>query len=97
MAPRPAPSVVSNDDDRHPRPMRMTVVLGVQGSLVLPVEARTGLGLVPGDELVLHTRKGRRVLEHSERERLRGLCAAPGTRSSVDALLAKRRQAAVAE
>ena len=79
--------------------MRMTVVHGVQGSLVLPVQARTEVGLVAGDELVRHTAEGRLVLERREdaRERLRGLCAAPGTQGSVEELLAERRQAAVAE
>lgn len=79
--------------------MRLTVVLGVQGGLVLPVEARTELGLGAGDELVLHTGEGRQVLERrvDARERLRRLCAAPGTRGSVGELLAERRQPAVAE
>ena len=79
--------------------MRMTVVLGVQGSLVLPLEARTELGLVAGDELVWHTEEGRLVLERREdaRERLRGLGAAPGTQGAVEELLVERRQAAVAE
>jgi AbrB family looped-hinge helix DNA binding protein len=38
--------------------MRATGVLGVQGRLVLPAEARKELGLAAGDELVLHTEAG---------------------------------------
>ena len=46
----------------HDDGMRATVVLGVQGRLVVPGEARRELGLAAGDELVLHTEDGRLVL-----------------------------------
>ena len=76
--------------------MRATVVLGVQGRLVVPAEARKELGLAAGDELVLHTEAGRLVLERREdaAARLRGLYASPAMRGAVDELLADRRQEA---
>ncbi len=79
--------------------MRARVVLGVQGRLVVPAEARKELGLAAGDELVLHTEDGRLVLERREDagRRLRGLYASPATRRSVEELLTERWQAAVAE
>ena len=79
--------------------MRATVVLGVQGRLVVPAEARKELGLAAGDELVLHTEGGRLVLERREDagKRLRGLYASPATDGVVDELLAERRRAAAAE
>ena len=79
--------------------MRATVVLGVQGRLVVPAEARKELGLAAGDELVLHTEDGRLVLERREdaAKRLRGLYAMPATRGAVEELLAERRQAAASE
>ena len=83
----------------HACRMRATVVLGVQGRLVVPAEARKELGLAAGDELVLHTKDGRLVLERRQDAgtRLRGLYASPATRGSVDELLAQRRQAAASE
>ena len=83
----------------HTGPVRATVVLGVQGRLVVPAEARKELGLAAGDELVLHTEAGRLVLERREDagKRLRGLYASPATDGAVDDLLAERRHAAVAE
>jgi len=79
--------------------MRATVVLGVQGRLVVPADARKELGLAAGDELVLHTEGGRLVLERREdaARRLRGLYASPATHGAVDELIADRRQAAAAE
>ena len=79
--------------------MRATVLLGAQGRLVVPAEARKELGLTAGDELVLHTEDGRLVLERREDagKRLRGLYASPGTRGSVEDLLQDRRQAAASE
>jgi len=79
--------------------MRATVVLGVQGRLVVPVEVRRELGLAADDALVLHTENGRLVLERREDagRRLRGLSASSATRGSVDELLTERRQAAASE
>jgi AbrB family looped-hinge helix DNA binding protein len=79
--------------------MRATVVLGVQGRLVVPVEARRELGLSAGDELVLHTEDGRLVLERREdaARRLRGLFASSATGGALDELLTERRQAAASE
>ena len=83
----------------HADAMRATVVLGVQGRLVVPAEARRELGLAAGDELILHTEDGRLVLERREDagRRLRGLYASSATRGSVQELLAERRQAAASE
>lgn len=83
----------------HAESMRATVVLGVQGRLVVPADARRELGLAAGDELVLHTEGGRLVLERREDagKRLRGLYVATETEGAVDELLADRRQAATAE
>ena len=79
--------------------MRATVVLGVQGRLVVPAEARKELGLAAGDELELHTEDGRLVLERREdaARRLRGLYASPATRGAVEELLTERRQSAASE
>ena len=79
--------------------MRATVVLGLQGRIVVPVEARKELGLAAGDELVLHTEAGRLVLERREDagKRLRGLYASSTTSGAVDELLSERRQAATQE
>lgn len=79
--------------------MRATVVLGVQGRLVVPAEARKELGLAAGDELVLHTEGRRLVLERQDdaARRLRGLYASPATRGAVEELLAERRQEATGE
>jgi AbrB family looped-hinge helix DNA binding protein len=79
--------------------MRATVVLGVQGRLVVPAEARKELGLAAGDELVLHTEGGRLVLERREDagRRLRGLYASPAMHGAVEELITERRQAAAAE
>jgi AbrB family looped-hinge helix DNA binding protein len=79
--------------------MRATVVLGVQGRLVVPAEARKELGLAAGDELVLHTEAGRLVLERREDagRRLRGLYASAATDGLVDVLLEDRRRAAAQE
>ena len=83
----------------HADVMRATVVLGVQGRLVVPAEARRELGLAAGDELVLHTEDGRLVLERREDagSRLRGMHASSATRGSVGELLTERRQAAASE
>jgi AbrB family looped-hinge helix DNA binding protein len=61
----------------HAVHVRATVVLGIQGRLVVPAEARKELGLAAGDELVLHTEGGRLVIERREdaAKRLRGLYA----------------------
>ena len=79
--------------------VRATVVLGVQGRLVVPAEARRELGLAAGDELVLHTEDGRLVLERREDagRRLRGLYASPTTSGVVNELLDERWHAAQAE
>ncbi len=83
----------------HGGRMRATVVLGVQGRLVVPAEARRELGLAAGDELILHTEDGRLVLEQREDagRRLRGIYASSATRGSVDELLTERREAAGSE
>ena len=79
--------------------MRATVLLGAQGRLVVPVEARKELGMSAGDELVLHTEDGRLVLERRDAvgKRLRGLYATPATAGSVEELLTDRRREAAAE
>ncbi len=79
--------------------MRATVVLGLQGRLVVPAEARKELGLAAGDELVLHTEGGRLVIERREdaAKRLRGLYAGPATDGAVEELLSERRHAAAGE
>lgn len=79
--------------------VRATVVLGLQGRLVVPAEARKELGLAAGDELVLHTEAGRLVIERREdaAKRLRGLYASRETEGSVEELLAEQRQAAAQE
>ena len=79
--------------------MRATVVLGVQGRLVVPADALRELGLSAGDELVLHTDDGRLVLERREdaARRLRGLYASSATRGAADELLTERRRAAGSE
>jgi antitoxin PrlF len=80
--------------------MDATVVLGKQGRLVIPVEMREALELVPGDELHLHLAGRRLVLERQEDAvaELRGLGSKVSkSRSLVDELLAERRLAAVTE
>ena len=80
--------------------MDATVVLGKQGRLVIPVEVRKALDLVPGDELHLQLAGRRLVLERQEDAvaELRGLGSKVSkSRSLVDELLAERRLAAVAE
>lgn len=79
--------------------MRATVVLGGQGRLVVPAEARRELGLEPGDQLMLHTEGSRIVLERRRdaAKRLRGLFASTETEGSVDELLDERRGAASTE
>jgi AbrB family looped-hinge helix DNA binding protein len=78
--------------------MDATLVMGQQGRLVIPVEIRKKLGLVPGDRLHLHLAGARLVLERprdavSELRQLgRGV---PQTRALVEELLAERRSAAL--
>jgi antitoxin PrlF len=77
--------------------MDATVVLGQQGRLVIPAEARAALGLAPGDRLYLHLVGRRLVLERQQDAvaELRGLAVnVPKTQSLVDELLADRRVAA---
>ena len=84
----------------HLRAMDATVVLGKQGRLVIPVEVRKALDLVPGDELHLQLAGRRLVLERQEDAvaELRGLGSKVSkSRSLVDELLAERRLAAVTE
>lgn len=83
----------------HTAHMRATVVLGVQGRLVVPAEARRELGLSAEDEPVLHTEDGRLVLERREdaARHLRGRFASSATRGALDELLTERRQAAASE
>ena len=83
----------------HDDVIRATVVLGVQGRLLVPPETRRELGLAAGDELVLHTEDGRLVLERREDvgRRLRGRYASSARRGSVEELLTERRQAAASE
>ena len=80
--------------------MDITVVMGRQGRLVIPAEARKALGLVSGDRLHLHVAGDRLVLERPEHAvaelRRLGTTIPPG-RSLVDELLAERRAAAAAE
>lgn len=81
----------------HNRRVDVTVVLGQQGRLVIPVDIRAALRLEPGDRLHLHTDGRRLVLERPEDAvaELRGLAGAlPQTRSLVVELLAERRLAA---
>jgi antitoxin PrlF len=80
--------------------MDATIVLGKQGRLVIPVEVREALELVPGDELHLHLAGRRLVLERQEDAvaELRGLGSKVSkSRSLVDELLAERRLAAGTE
>jgi antitoxin PrlF len=80
--------------------MDATVVLGKQGRLVLPVEVRKALELVPGDELHLHLAGRRLVLERQEDAvaELRRLGSKVSkSRSLVEELLAERRLAAADE
>lgn len=83
----------------HIARVRATVVLGVQGRMVVPAEARKELGLAAGDELVLHTEGGRLVLERREdaAKRLRGLFSSAATHGAVDELLSDRRREAAEE
>jgi antitoxin PrlF len=77
--------------------MDATVVLGQQGRLVIPAEARAALGLAPGDRLHLHMAGRRLVLERQQDAvaELRGLAVdVPKARSLVDELLADRGVAA---
>ena len=80
----------------HTSRMRATILLGAQGRLVVPIEARKELGLTAGDELVLHTEDGRLVLERRQDagKRLRGLYASASTQGLVEELLEERRAAA---
>ena len=84
----------------HARSVDATLVLGLQGRLVIPADVRASLGLAPGDRLHLHVDGQRLVLQRpadAARE-LRGLAAmVPRTRSLVDELLAERRLAAATE
>jgi antitoxin PrlF len=88
------------DQPWHTIAVDATVVLGKQGRLVIPVEVREALELVPGDELHLHLAGRRLVLERREDAvaELRGLGSKVSkSRSLVDELLAERRLAAVTE
>jgi antitoxin PrlF len=81
----------------HHALMDATVVLGQQGRLVIPAEARAALGLAPGDRLHLHLAGRRLVLERQQDAvaDLRSLAVdVPKARSLVDELLADRRVAA---
>ncbi len=76
------------------------MVLGPQGRLVIPVNVRTALGLIPGERLHLHVSGGRLVLERpgDALAELRAMGRAmPRPRSLVQELLAERRAAAAAE
>ncbi|MGH3262220.1 MAG: AbrB/MazE/SpoVT family DNA-binding domain-containing protein [Trebonia sp.] len=80
--------------------MNATLVLGQQGRLVIPAEARAALGLAAGDRLHLHLAGRRLVIERQQDAvgELRGLGSnVPRGRSLVDELLAERRAAAAAE
>jgi antitoxin PrlF len=80
--------------------MDATVVLGLQGRLVIPADLRAALGLAPGDRLHLHLAGQRLVLERQQDAvaELRALGAPiPKARSLVDELLAERRLASAAE
>ena len=83
----------------HTLLMRVTVVLGAQGRIVLPAQVRNELGLQPGDELVLSTGEGRIVLEPREAaaRRLRGRYRNPATAGALEELLSERRRAAAGE
>ena len=95
---RAGPLVATIGRECHAVGMRATVVLGLQGRLVVPAEARRELGLAAGDELVLHTEAGRLVIERREdaAKRLRGSYRSPATDGAVEELLTDRRQAAAA-
>ncbi len=77
--------------------MDATVVLGRQGRLVIPANARAALGLSPGDRLNIHLTGNLLVLERPQDAvvalRRLGATAPPG-RSLVDELPAERRAAA---
>lgn len=80
--------------------MDATVVLGLQGRLVIPAAVRAALGLEPGDHLHLHVAGHRLTLERQQDAlaELRALASElPKSRSLVDELLAERRLAAAAE
>lgn len=75
-------------------------MMGQQGRLVIPVDMRTALGLVPGDRVHLHVTGRRLVLERQQDAvaELRALGAGlPKGRSLVEELLADRRLAAESE
>ena len=79
-------------------PGSVTLRLGPQGRLVVPVRLRRELGLEPGEALVAHVEDGRLVMERRAqilrrlRDELRG--ATGGGSGAVDALLAERRDEA---
>ncbi len=67
---------------------------------MIPVDVRTALGLMPGDQLHLQVAGTRLVLQRPQDavDQLRTLARdVPKTRSFVDELLAERRLAAAAE
>lgn len=78
--------------------MDATLVMGRQGRVVIPVEIREKLGLVPGTRLHLRLAGARLVLERPQdavselRQLGRGV---PPARSLVEELLAERRVAAL--
>lgn len=77
--------------------MDATLVLGKQGRIVIPAEARAALDLAPGDRLHLHMAGRRLILERQQDAvaELRRLAVdVPRTRSLVDELLDDRRAVA---
>ena len=81
--------------------MRVSVTMGPQGRIVVPVEVRRALGLEQGDRLVVRVEDGRLVLETPAAILARiqqefAEAVPPGT-SMVDDLIEERRAEAQRE
>ncbi|MFX4287569.1 AbrB/MazE/SpoVT family DNA-binding domain-containing protein [Janibacter sp. G349] len=77
--------------------MEATLILGQEGSLVIPADVRAALGLVPGDAVHLHV-EGRRVVIARQADAVAELRSLGSSfrrgPSLVGELLAERRRAA---
>ncbi len=73
----------------------VSIRLGAQGRLVVPVALREALGFKAGDQLVVRVQDGRLVVESRESvvRRVQELFGAPG-RNLVEDLIAERRREA---
>ncbi len=73
----------------------VSIRLGAQGRLVVPVALREALGFKAGDQLVVRVQDGRLVVESRESvvRRVQELFGAPG-RNLVEELIAERRREA---